>query len=291
MLTRLAQIAAILSVTGLLAGCPRLYIAFEKHGGAFLAPVDGQEFVHLPNDAWDSNENALVYFYRPTSQWAEDEIDAPSVYIDDQHYFNIRGNGYTWLEMAPGRRRLTMRRPLGLVLGFEGLGHFALELIIDTEFELEPGKVYYFRYSEVSPPSASNPDLPADHPLATGDMQLVSRDTAIEEISQTRFIVSKAPFAKSNAGISIVERNKEDTYEATLAELEIAREEEIEQLKAEGHYRNAKWYWPFSGGPTKRLKTDLQIEKLEIEWQQYQAELKRQKELENAGKKKWWQLF
>ncbi|PID41816.1 MAG: hypothetical protein CSA52_01125 [Gammaproteobacteria bacterium] len=291
MLKRLVQITIILSATGLLTGCPKLYIAFEKHGGAFLAPVKGHEFVHLPNDAWGSNENAMVYFYRPISQWAEDEIDAPSVYIDDQHYFNLRGNGYTWLEMAPGTRRLTLRRPLGLALGFEGFGHFALDLITDAEFELEPGKVYYFRYSEVSPPSASNPDLPADHLLATGDMQLVSRDVAFEEITRTRLMHSRPPFAKSNAGISIVERNKEDTYEATIADLEVARKAEIEKLKEEGHYRKAKWYWPFGGGPTRRLETDLKIEKVEREWEDYQAELQRQKELEEAGKKKWWKFF
>lgn len=291
MLSRLAQFAIIASLTGLLTGCPKLYIAFEKHGGAFLAPVNGQEFVSLPNDAWGSNQNAMVYFYRPNSQWAADEIDAPSVYVDDRHYFNIRGNGYTWLEMAPGKRRITMRRPLGAVLGFEGIGHFALDLIVDGDVHLEPGKVYYFRYSEVSMPSASNPDIPADDTFATGEMQLVSRDVAFKEIIHTRFITPKPPFAKSNAGISIVETNKKDTYDSTLADLKVARAEEIEQLKKDGHYRPAKWYWPFGGGPTKRLKTDREIEKLDRDWKAYKEELERQKELERARNKKWWWPF
>ena len=96
---RLAQFAIIASLTGLLTGCPAVSHLKNMVEHFWLGKRPGVCFP--PNDAWGSNQNAMVYFYRPNSQWAADEIDAPSVYIDDRHYFNIRGNGYTWLEMAP----------------------------------------------------------------------------------------------------------------------------------------------------------------------------------------------
>lgn len=264
-----------------LNGC--LYLALEKHGGAFLVPVSGEKFVHLPNDSWDTQSNAMIYIYRPDSEWASDEIDAPSVYIDDRHYVNLRANGYSWLELAPGKRRVTMRRPVGLLLGFEGMGHFALDLIVDAEFDVEPGKVYYFRYSEVELPEKANPELDPEHPLANGDMQLVSRDVAIKEIVLTRYMENQPPFAKNNAGKSIVEVNKTDDYKKTKKQLEEEREVELAKLKSEGHWRESKWYWPFGSGPTKRLKTDVELKKLDKARDQHLAMLE-----EKKAKKSWW---
>lgn len=289
MLNRFAQITVVAMVASLLSGCPKPYLAFEKHGGAFLVPVKGEQFVHRPNSSWESNKNAMVYFYRPLSQWGADEIDVPSVYIDDHHYFGIRANGYTWFEMTPGKKQITIRRPIGLLLGFEGIGSFSLEKIIDAEFYPEAGKVYYFRYSEVDVPSAPNPDLDPDSPFAKGDVQMVSRDVAIKDIVTTRYIESQPPFAKNSAGTSIVKVNNLDAYKAEKARLEEARSEELAQLKEQGYWRSASWYWPFGGGPTKRLKTDIELQKLEANWQAYEADLERKEAMEAAlNKSKWW---
>ena len=244
-------------------------MAFEKHGGAFLVPVSGDRFIHISNDQWEPEKNAIVYFYRPDSRWASDEIDAPSMFIDDNRYVSLRANGFSWLEMSPGTRQITMRRPIGLLLGFEGMGDFSLSKIVDAEFEVEAGKVYYFRYSEVDLPSAPNPEIDAENPLAQGDMQLVSREVAMKEIVKTRFIESQPPFAKNAAGVSIVEKNKEDDFKKEKARLEEIKTEELAQLKADGHWRNSQWYWPFGGGPTKRTEADIELKELEKEREEY----------------------
>ncbi|UZE97443.1 DUF2846 domain-containing protein [Alkalimarinus alittae] len=286
MLKRILQIAFVAVIVTFQTGC--LYMAFEKHGGAFLVSVTGEQFVHIPNDQWDSTNNAMVYFYRPDSRWASEEIDAPSVFIDDHRYVSLRANGFTWLEMAPGPKQITMRRPIGLLLGFEGIGSFSLSKIVDAEFDLEAGKVYYFRYSEIQAPSQPNPDLDPEDTLAQGDMQLVSRDVAIKEIVKTRFIENEPPFAKNSAGTSIVEQNKKDAYEKEKARLELAKEEELEQLKADGHWKSTKWYWPFGGGPTKRTEADIELKELEKERENYLLALAAE---ENKGKTKWWWPF
>lgn len=285
MLNRFTQISVVALMASLLSGCPKPYLAFEKHGGAFLVPVSGEQFVHRPNTSWDTSKNAMVYFYRPDSKWGQQEIDVPSVYIDDHHYFGIRSDGYTWLEMAPGKKHIDIRRPIGLALGFEGIGGFSLEQTVDADFVLEAGEVYYFRYSEIDVPSEPNPDLDADHPLAQGDMQLVQRDVAIKEIVDTRFIQSKPPFAKNSAGISIVEQNLEDAYDAEVARLAEERVVELAELKEKGYWRDASWYWPFGGGPTKRLKSDIEKQKLDKKRQDY---LDEQERIAALNKSKWW---
>ena len=126
--------------------------------------------------------------------------DAPTVYIDDTRYISMRSNGWSWLEVAPGTRRLTMRRPLGAVLGFEGMDDFALSLIVDAKFDVQPGGVYYFRYSEDDTPKEPNPALASDDPLSKGDMQLVSWEVAYPEIINTRFMDSRPRSPRTQVG-------------------------------------------------------------------------------------------
>ncbi len=286
-ITRFLQISLLLLSTGLMSGCLTVYLAFEKHAGAFLVEVTGPKFIHIPDRQWDSKNNALVYFYRPYSDWAAEEIDAPSLFIDDRRYVSLRGNGYSWLEMAPGTRRITMRRPIGLLLGFEGIDEYSLSIIVDADFELEPGGIYYFRYSEVEPPAKPNPALDPDHPLASGDMQLVSAEVAFDEIVHTRFIEDEPPLAKNSAGTSIVETNIMDSFAKEREELEEQRDVELAELKDQGHWRSAKWYWPFGGGPTKRVKADRALRKLDKREQAYLATLASEEKEDS----KWWWPF
>ena len=265
-----------------LSGCT-VYQSIGKSVGSYLHPVSGPDFVHIANDKWD-RRNALLYFYRPHSQWAADEIEAPSVYIDDKHYFNIRNDSYTWLEVSPGERDIAMRRPL---LGLEGLNSFSLSLIADATLQVEPGQIYYLRYNELSEPEKRHPELDPEHPLAQGELQLVTRDYAMqaEEIVSTRFLNSDL-LAPNHAATSIVEATEDVDYERRLALLEEEREIEIERLKEEGKYESASWFWPFGGGPTVPLETDRKIEKLEKEYARLERERERREEAESGGG--WW---
>ena|SRR5690554_2516905 len=274
--------ALIIFALALSSGCT-IYQSIGKSTGSFLHPVSGQDFVHIPNDKWNQ-KNALVYFYRTHSQWAADEIEAPSVYIDDKHYFNIRDNSFTWFEMKPGEREIAMRRPL---LGLEGLNSFSLSLIADVKLKLEAGHVYYLRYNELTTPELANPNLDPDDPLARGDLQLVTRDYAMRagEITSTRFLNSDL-LAPNHAATSIVETNEDSDYKRTLGMLEEEREVEIEQLTREGKYKSAPWYWPFGGGPTVPLEADRKIDQLNQDYAELKLERKRQKEAASGGG--WW---
>lgn len=275
-----AAFAAFLLLVG--SGCT-VYQSIGKSVGSFLHPVSGHDFVHIDNEQWD-RDNAVLYFYRTHSQWAADEIEAPSVYIDDNHYFNIRNDSFTWLEVSPGERHIAIRRPL---LGLEGLNSFSLSLIADATLEVEPGRIYYLRYNELEEPESTHPELAEDHPLTSGDLQLVTRDYAMQagEIVSTRFLNSDL-LAPNHAAVSIVEVNEDGDYERNLALLEEEREAEIERLKAEGKYEEAPWYWPFGGGPTEPLESDRKLRELEREYAALEQERERREEAE--GGDGWW---
>lgn len=281
--TVLAPVLAIFVLT-LVTGCGvRPYQSIGKSTGAFLHPVSGHDFVHIDNDQWNQ-KNALLYFYRTHSQWAAEEIESPSVYIDDRHYFNIRNNSFTWLEVSPGERKIDMRRPL---LGLEGLNGFSLSRIADATLTVEPGRIYYLRYNELSAPETPHPDLDPEHPLASGDLQLVTRDYAMQadEMVSTRFLNSDL-LAPNHAADSIVEINQDDDYERKLELLEAEREAEIERLKAEGKYDEPAWFWPFGGGPTVPLESDRKIRELEQDYARIEEERRRREEAESDGS--WW---
>ncbi|KAA1174751.1 DUF2846 domain-containing protein [Marinobacter salinexigens] len=277
-----APLFLALSVMLLGSGCT-VYQSIGKSTGSFLHPVSGPDFVHIPDDSWNRN-NALLYFYRTDSQWAADEIEAPSVYIDDRHYFNIRNDSYTWLEVSPGERHIAMRRPL---LGLEGLNGFSLSLIADGNLNVESGHIYYLRYNELSEPGKAHPDLDPEHPLGQGDLQLVTRDYAMQagEIVSTRFLNSDL-LAPNHAATSIVEVNEDADYEKRMAALHEERELEIERLQGEGKFEPAAWYWPFGGGPTVPLEADRKIEQLETEYAQLEQERERRAEAESGDG--WW---
>lgn len=268
----------------LLSGC-QIYQSIGKSTGSFLHPVSGHDFVHIGNDEWNRS-HALLYFYRTHSQWAADEIEAPSVYIDDTHYFNIRDNSFTWLEVSPGERHIAIRRPL---LGLEGVGGFSLSLIADAPLNVEAGKIYYLRYNELSEPETPHPDLDPEHPLASGDLQLVTREVAMSvgEIVSTQFLNSDL-LAPNHAATSIVEENEDAAYERDIARLEQERQEEIERLIAEGQYEESSWYWPFGGGPTVPLESERKMRERKNAYALLERERERQEELADQASGGWW---
>lgn len=282
MRTRLLTPALVLLFMLVGTGCT-VYQSIGKSTGGFFRSVSGHDFVHIPNSDW-SQRNALLYFYRPDSEWAAAELEAPSVYIDDHHYFNIRNNSFTWLEVRPGERHIAMRRPL---FGLEGIEGFSLSLIADATLTVEPGRIYYLRYNELSEPEQPNPALDPEHPLASGDLQLVTRELAMQpgEIISTQFLNSEL-VAPNHAARSVVEDNEDRDYERLMEQLALEREAEIEQMKAQGKYREAPWYWPFGGGPTEELQTDRRIAEAEEEYEALLRERERRAEAESDGG--WW---
>src|SRR5690606_39741728 len=120
------------------------------------------------------------------------------------------------------------------------IGHFALSKMVDQELEVEAGKVYYLRYSEVTKPEI-NPHLASDSPWGKGDMQLVTPEYAYQEIMQTRFLNSDM-LAPNHAAVSIAEVNRKDDYNKRKKELEQARKDELAQLKKQGAYRSGVWW-------------------------------------------------
>ncbi len=265
----------------MLGGC-KIYQSIGKSVGGFVHPVNGQYFVHIPNSEWKQDREALLYFYRPASEWAGDEIESPSVYVDDTHYFNLRSGAYTWLIVAPGKRHIAMRRPL---LGLEGLNDISLDLIVDQDLEVESGKVYYLRYSEVDEPEL-NPELPSDDPWQKGDLRLVDNQWALTEIVDTRFLKSDM-VAPNHAATRIVKENLAYSFERRREEIAKLREEELERLKAQGNYRKGNWWCAYlcGGGPTKRLEADRLEKELEQDIKQYELELAA------SEPPPWWQFW
>ncbi len=242
----------------MLGGC-KIYQSIGKSTGAFLWSVSGNKFAHISNSQWESQTSGLIYFYRPHSDWAAEEIEAPSLYVDDKHYFNLRSNGYTWLEVLPGKRHIAMRRPL---LGLEGLNNFSLSEIANAELEVEPGKVYYLRYSEVTQPKQSNPALEPDSPWAQGDLQLVQREVAYPEIIETRFMKNEL-LAPNHAGTSIVHDNVQSDFKRREQEIQEARDAELAQLKGSGVYNPGVWWCLYLCGGDSQ--PELRADRMEVE--------------------------
>ncbi|TDT44247.1 uncharacterized protein DUF2846 [Halospina denitrificans] len=284
MRTKAPALTLILLSMLLLNGCGmKIYQSLGKDMGAYVRPVTGPEFSPVPSYKWNGKKQALVYFYRPESQWGNDEIMAPSFYVDDNHYFNLRANGYTWLVILAGQREFDIRRPFNGIEGVEHMGPITLifDHILDTEFKVEAGETYYLRYSEVDDPESTYKGLPEGHPLSKGPARLVPEETALPEIRETRLLLDKVAVHNS-AAQSIVEDNLETDYQRRRAELLEQRKEEIQALKESGDYESASWYWPWGGGPTKRLETDRKLRQLERE---------REERLAQESDGHWWWPF
>ena len=258
-MTTRACILCLLTALLSLGGCA-VHQSIGHDAGAFLRDVDGQRFRPVPKHKWDSRNHALLYLYRPQSDWGDAELMAPSFYVDDHHYVNLRSGGYTWLEILPGTRELDMHRSF---FGIEGVGS-PFSHLLDAELEMEAGEIYFLRYSEVSETDATDPRLPDDHPLSRGAARLVTQEAAMKELRRTRFMESVL-LATNHAGTSIVADNREADYQRRRQSLREKRKQEIERMKEQGHYEPAPWYWPWGGGPSRPLETDRKLRQLERE--------------------------
>jgi len=173
---------------------PSIYWSTGRNLGSFYFPnTDGGLFQELEDTEWDAEQNALVYFYRPDSQWASEELEAPSYYINDESIFNMRAGSYTYVELPAGSYDFAVRKSFLPLIGFEAFDDkvmmaFDLNLQADFGLELDAGSITYIRHSEVVLPSKRHSKLDPEDEMASADVQLVERDVAMEEMPKTRYL-------------------------------------------------------------------------------------------------------
>jgi len=173
---------------------PSIYWSTGRNLGSFYFPnTNGPIFEELSEYDWESETHALVYFYRPETQWASEELEAPSYYINDEVIFNLRSGSYTYVELPAGSYDFAVRKSLLPLLGFEAFDDklmmaFDLNLQADFGLELDAGSVTYIRHSEVSLPAVRHSLLEADDEMSSADVQLVEKDMAMTEMPETRYL-------------------------------------------------------------------------------------------------------
>lgn len=148
--------------------------------GAFFGATEGAAFsAHQLSD----DNHALVYLYRPQSDWADQELEAPALFLNNQRIGSLPSNGYLVLEFEIASYQLEMRRPLfGSHWTLLADGPLDFTRICSFALDAEAGGVYYLRYDELNPPPLSD-QLPSQ---GDGPLQLVSKEVAAAEIDATR---------------------------------------------------------------------------------------------------------
>lgn len=173
---------------------PSIYWSTGRNLGSYYFPsTDGELFRELTDQEWDKERYGVVYIYRPDSQWAAEELEAPSYYINDQNVFNLRSGSYIYLLLPPGTYDLAARKSLMPVFGLEAHDNklyaaFDLNLQADFGLQISAGTELWVRHSEISLPAKRHPDILPEDEMATADVQLVDREQAMTEIIYTRFM-------------------------------------------------------------------------------------------------------
>ena len=162
--------------------------------GSQIKPVEGPGFHPvLETDPL----NAVVYVYRPFSDWADQELQAPSFFIQGQRLFGLKNNMYVALELEPGRHQFSALRPLAIL---------HVEQIFELELDVDPGEVYYMRYSEVNIP----PELSFEEGfVSAGPFYQVTEEFARHELRLTH---SSDAVVQQVAKVERCERNRELMY-------------------------------------------------------------------------------
>ncbi|MES2821079.1 MAG: DUF2846 domain-containing protein [Pseudomonadota bacterium] len=171
----------LLLLSILLAGC--------STPGAFFGALDGEAFAPLVGDA----EQALVYVYRPRTAWADQELEAPGLFLDHQPIGSLPSNGFLALALEAGTYQLEMRRPLfGSFWTLLAEGPVDFSRIISFALEVEAGSLHYLRYDELDPPPLNEVLTVASE----GPLQRVSADLAQGELPATRQVQPLARIAR-----------------------------------------------------------------------------------------------
>lgn len=157
-----------------LAGCSTL--------GAFFADTQGPAFIaQQPENA----QQVIAYIYRPKSDWADQELEAPGVFLNNQLKGSLPSNGYLAFEFDPARYKIELRRPLfGSYWTWFADGPLDFVRIASFSLDSEAGNHYFFRYDELNPPPGVS-EAPA---MGDGPLQRVPASVAQSEILYTRQI-------------------------------------------------------------------------------------------------------
>ncbi|QEY64706.1 DUF2846 domain-containing protein [Metapseudomonas lalkuanensis] len=162
----------ILLLCSVLGGC--------STPGAFFGATEGPEFQpSAPSDG----EHALVYLYRPQSEWADQELEAPGIFLNNELIGSLPSNGHLALEFDAASYKLEMRRPLfGSYWTLLADGPLDFTLISSFALEASAGRTYYLRYDELDPPPKNSEQQGAGN----GPLQLVAESLGSQEIAATR---------------------------------------------------------------------------------------------------------
>lgn len=177
----LPWLAVLLSIV--LSGC--------STPGAFFGATQGETFrEHVLSD----ENHALVYLYRPQNDWADQELEAPALFLNNELIGSLPSNAYMVLEFDTASYQLEMRRPLfGTHWTFFADGPLDFTLISSFTLDAEAGGIYYLRYDELNPPAVNQQALSQGN----GPLQLVSQAVAATEIGATREIQPAEQIAAS----------------------------------------------------------------------------------------------
>ena len=244
------------AAAAVIVGCSNLHISTFDNFGSYpkwLFSPKGQYYKSV-GYRWDYEKHALLYVYRPATEWSMDEVEAPSLNVNGERLLNFKGGGYTWYEMEPGTYDFVVRRG---IFGFEGIGELVFRKYSDFDLNVEAGKVYYLRYSEVDP---QNMIITEDGSLAgDGPLQLVGHDLAVSEMNKTKLHHHGRELISARDRKEDKERSEQviATQDAAPAEPKQEQQEEpqtfyIEEdsadapegLKAKPRSTEEEW-WPF----------------------------------------------
>lgn len=140
--------------------------------GSFLFPNKGDLFRPLvPTDS----RNAIVYVYRPQSDWSDQEVQAPGFFLNGEYLSGLKSGSYFWFEVPASQYYFNAKRPLAIVY---------LNTIFESDVFFEGNQRYFFRYDEENPgPEKATRDSAM---LVVGPLRQMPEAQALLEISQTR---------------------------------------------------------------------------------------------------------
>lgn len=142
--------------------------------GTWLRPPQGPLFE--PMDTLDPR-NAMIYVYRPSTSWEDQELQAPSFFIDGSKVFGLKSGSYTWVEVHAGTFKFYAKRPLSILF---------IKKIFELDMKVDGGRNYYFRYSEDAPFDYKADGLNPGEYMHAGFLQEVPESVALAEIASLK---------------------------------------------------------------------------------------------------------
>lgn len=168
------KLMMVLASVLVLNGCAGLGVGLPTTPGAFIVAPKGKLFE--PIDTLDPR-NAMIYIYRPANQWGNEELQAPIFFMDGTQLFGLKSGAYTWLEVNAGSYEFYARRPFSILY---------LDTIFDLKLDVQGGRDYYFRYSELRPLDMDELVANPEDYYQDGPLQQVPLEVARREIAKLR---------------------------------------------------------------------------------------------------------